>query len=354
MIYRQPAPEEAVDQGDIFDGCPLLQVTGFDPVNVDPLEIGYSSNRVVVLTQTCDLANDKTTVVVVARLSAGCLVTRRCNLACAFCYGNDEALPKGELTADQWKQLFKHMRSWGLMRVDLSGGEPTLRKDIGQIADAATNAGLNAVLSTNGLLLSDKGPKDLPHDVRIHVSLDSGFELVHDASRLLRTLNPSQQSFQKTSKFISKCLEQDRRVRVLTCVGPHNQEGLFQLGEHIAGLGVTEWNISRILRAGRAQREYEHRWQVDDAEIVEQIHNMREAYPWLRIRYSNRTEQDGYFLLVLPDGMLATQYTDSRDKVCLGKAIEMRLDDLRNHPGFDLASHGRKWIAATVELQPIL
>jgi len=66
MIYRQPFPEEAIDQGDIIDGCPLLEVTGFDPVNVDPLEVGYSGDRVVVLTQTCDLANKKTTAVVVA------------------------------------------------------------------------------------------------------------------------------------------------------------------------------------------------------------------------------------------------------------------------------------------------
>jgi hypothetical protein len=68
MIYQQPVAGEAVDQGDIIDGCPLLQVTGFDAVNVDPLDIGHSRNRIVVLTQTCDLANEKTTVVVVARI----------------------------------------------------------------------------------------------------------------------------------------------------------------------------------------------------------------------------------------------------------------------------------------------
>jgi len=67
-ISRLPPPEEAVDQGDVIDGCPILQVTGFDSDNVDPLEIGYSGNRVIVLTQTCDLANEKTTVVVVGHI----------------------------------------------------------------------------------------------------------------------------------------------------------------------------------------------------------------------------------------------------------------------------------------------
>jgi MoaA/NifB/PqqE/SkfB family radical SAM enzyme len=281
-------------------------------------------------------------------VSAGCLVTGRCNLRCAFCYGNDEALPKADISVEQWRDLFIHMKSWGLMRVDLSGGEPTIRNDIGQIAEAAVDAGLNTVLSTNGLLLADKGPDGLPREMGIHVSLDSGFEGVHEASRLSRNLHPSHQAFNKTSRFIAKCLDRDCRVRVLTCLGPHNQEGLFQLGEFIAGSGVPEWNISRILKGGRAQDEYDRRWKVDDAVVLEQIRNMREAYPWVRIRYSNRTEQDGYFLLVLPDGMLATQYTDGRDKVCLGPASTMTLDDLQRHPDFDLASHGRKWISATV------
>jgi MoaA/NifB/PqqE/SkfB family radical SAM enzyme len=285
-------------------------------------------------------------------LSAGCLVTGRCNIRCSFCYGNDEAFPKAELSAEQWNDVFKHMKSWGLMRVDLSGGEPTLRKDISRIAHAAVDAGLSAVLSTNGLVLYKDGPKGLPQQVRIHVSLDSGFEAVHEGSRLLPSLQPSHDSFGRTKQFISNCLHDRYSVRVLTCVGPHNREGLFQLGEEIAALGVQDWNISRILKAGRAQSEFETRWHVDDAAILEQIHDMREAYPWIRIRYSNRTEQDGYFLLVLPDGTLATQYTDGRDKVSLGNVFKMSIDDLRTHPDFDLNRHARKWITATVGLQP--
>jgi hypothetical protein len=75
---------------------------------------------------------------------------------------------------------------------------------------------------------------------------------------------------------------------------------------------------------------------------------MRKAYRWMRIRYSNRITQDGYFLLVLPDGTLATQYTDGRDKVILGRVMDMTLADIQEHPRFDLLQHGRKWLAAVV------
>jgi MoaA/NifB/PqqE/SkfB family radical SAM enzyme len=284
-------------------------------------------------------------------LSAGCLVTGRCNLRCDFCYGNDEALPKEELSSEKWKQIFLRLKSWGLMRVDLSGGEPTIRRDISEIANNALATGLNVVLSTNGLLLYETGPAQLPDGIRIHVSLDSGFADVHEASRLLRSFKPSDQSFQKTGQFIRLCIKQNFRLRVLTCIGTHNCEGLYQLGEYLASLGVREWNISRILPAGRAQVNYDNRWHIEDEGVLEQVSNMRHAFPWVRIRYSNRTEQDGYFLLVLPDGSLATQYTDERDKVILGNVLDMSLDALRKHPQFNLARHARKWIASTLGCQ---
>ncbi|HYX71585.1 MAG TPA: radical SAM protein [Nitrososphaera sp.] len=284
-------------------------------------------------------------------LSAGCLVTGRCNLRCDFCYGNDESLPKEELSTDEWKQIFARLKSWGLMRVDLSGGEPTTRNDISEIANNALSVGLNVVLSTNGLLLHQTGPTQLPKKTRIHVSLDSGFEDIHEASRLLRSFRPSDQSFKKVGQFIRKCLAQRYRLRVLTCVGPHNCEGLFQLGEYLALLGVTEWNISRILPAGRAQINYKERWEIEDEALLEQISNIRNVFRWMRVRYSNRTEQNGYFLLVLPDGSLATQYTDGRDKVILGRVIDMSLEDLRAHSQFNLSRHARKWIASTVGCQ---
>jgi hypothetical protein len=61
VIYQRPSPEEALDQGDLIDGCPLLHIRSLDGVVTDPPEIDYNRRRVVLLTQTCDLANAKAT-----------------------------------------------------------------------------------------------------------------------------------------------------------------------------------------------------------------------------------------------------------------------------------------------------
>lgn len=64
MIYDFPGPTAALTQGDIIDGCPLVYWV------IDAASSGRQSasslERVVVLTQACDLANTKTTKVQVA------------------------------------------------------------------------------------------------------------------------------------------------------------------------------------------------------------------------------------------------------------------------------------------------
>jgi hypothetical protein len=65
MLYEVPAPAEPLTQGDVLDDCPLfrLQVSGDVDLNANPTRWHA---RVVVLTQACDLAQAKSTKVLVA------------------------------------------------------------------------------------------------------------------------------------------------------------------------------------------------------------------------------------------------------------------------------------------------
>lgn len=66
MIFDSPEVTEPVDQGDVIRGCPLGYFTEFDSTDPDDSEIESGQQRIVVLTQTCDLAQRKVTQVVVA------------------------------------------------------------------------------------------------------------------------------------------------------------------------------------------------------------------------------------------------------------------------------------------------
>src|SRR5437879_4521702 len=66
MIYRLPAADEPLDQGDIIQGCPLVVVESYDPDQPERLPITGAPTRVIILRQACDLANQKAKSVVVA------------------------------------------------------------------------------------------------------------------------------------------------------------------------------------------------------------------------------------------------------------------------------------------------
>lgn len=67
-LYRLPPPDNPVDQGDLIDGCPIFFVVGFDINNLESPEVDTIPARVLVLTQTCDLANQKARHVVCASM----------------------------------------------------------------------------------------------------------------------------------------------------------------------------------------------------------------------------------------------------------------------------------------------
>jgi hypothetical protein len=68
VIYDAPALDAPIDQGDLFVECPILAVTAFHPTLGQPANVEFEPRRVVILTQTCDLANAKTTTANVAEV----------------------------------------------------------------------------------------------------------------------------------------------------------------------------------------------------------------------------------------------------------------------------------------------
>jgi hypothetical protein len=59
MIYDVPPRDTAIDQGDLIDTCPLASVSDFRLDSPDTAKVELDLQRVIALTQTCDLANRK-------------------------------------------------------------------------------------------------------------------------------------------------------------------------------------------------------------------------------------------------------------------------------------------------------
>jgi hypothetical protein len=65
-VYQALSPDVALSQGDVLDGCPLFGLSPQgQPVDLNAAPARWEA-RVIVLTQACDLAQAKTTKVLVA------------------------------------------------------------------------------------------------------------------------------------------------------------------------------------------------------------------------------------------------------------------------------------------------
>ena len=83
-------------------------------------------------------------------------LTHRCPLQCPYC-SNPLALERtgGELSTVEWQDVLSQAARLGVLQLHLSGGEPTLRRDLEQIVAHATSVGLYANLITSGVALSE-------------------------------------------------------------------------------------------------------------------------------------------------------------------------------------------------------
>jgi pyrroloquinoline quinone biosynthesis protein E len=85
-------------------------------------------------------------------------LTYRCPLRCPYCSNpEDFAAVRDGLDAGSWGRIFREAAALGVVHAGLTGGEPTTRRDLGEIVRAASGAGLYVHLVTAGLPLDGAG-----------------------------------------------------------------------------------------------------------------------------------------------------------------------------------------------------
>ena len=100
-------------------------------------------------------------------------LTPRCNFSCRMCYVHENVDPAMELSAKEWIELGKQCRDAGMLFLLLTGGEPFLRQDFGEIYTHLRRLGLMVSINTNASLLTDELLDVLRRDppTRINVTL---------------------------------------------------------------------------------------------------------------------------------------------------------------------------------------
>lgn len=140
-------------------------------------------------------------------------ITNRCNLKCAYCFGQYYNRDSEELTTKEICEVVDQLAELGTRRIGIGGGEPLLRDDLGDIVGYIKNKNIEVGINTNGILLTQKisGIKDADS---ICISLD-GEEEVHDFYR-------GKGSFKKAMEAIDCCRSNSIETHVSSVITKKN------------------------------------------------------------------------------------------------------------------------------------
>jgi MoaA/NifB/PqqE/SkfB family radical SAM enzyme len=103
--------------------------------------------------------------------SATWAVTNRCNLRCTYC--NCPFIDPMHLDLPRVATMFDRLQTIGVRRLGLAGGEPMIRKDIGEIVAMAKDRGFWVSINSN-LTLYDRHPSVSRRRPRLPVSTATG------------------------------------------------------------------------------------------------------------------------------------------------------------------------------------
>jgi len=179
------------------------------------------------------------------------ILTERCNLACAHCYG---AYPdRGEMPLERVLKLVDELVEGGGTSITLSGGEPLLYKGLEQVLERA-DPHLKIQICSNGILIDHRWAARLAQlrDVTIQISLDGPTCEIHDAVR-------GPHAFDGALRGILRLQEvglSDRIVLAAT-IQKVNKDHLMEMVHLAAGMGVTKLRFLPLRPEGTAKETWE-------------------------------------------------------------------------------------------------
>ncbi len=141
----------------------------------------------------------------------------------------------------------------GFTLVTFTGGEPTIRKDLPALVDAARSLGLAVGLQTNGRLLSLPAVRErlVGKGLRFVVAVHGPNADVHDAV----TRVPG--SFDQVMAGLDALFAVGEKVTIKTVMSRLNVPHLPALADRLSAAGARRFNLTFPHALGNARREFE-------------------------------------------------------------------------------------------------
>lgn len=175
-------------------------------------------------------------------------ITSACNLRCMHCFGDFHAGTKDELSTDEILRILDTLQKMGTEGLNITGGEPLLRKDLLEILDYCYGK-FSFSLLTNGTLIDDNFSSKFseyrpsPIQVSLHGYKAEDHEFI--------TGLPG--SFNRTINGIKSLVNNGIYVMVAYLYRPGDIRYIERMAEFCADLEVSMLRVGINLNIGRGE-----------------------------------------------------------------------------------------------------
>lgn len=169
-------------------------------------------------------------------------ITGKCNFHCRHCFMDAPNEKLGELTTQEAIDLIDQMAECGVLRVDITGGEPFVRKDFWKLIDhILSHKIVIGKIYTNGWLLTENVLEEFENR-KIRPSISVSFDGIgwHDWMRGIKGAE------KRVLHALNLCRERGFVTDVEMCIHRGNKNTLSQTIETLCNVGVSNLKVSNV------------------------------------------------------------------------------------------------------------
>lgn len=266
-------------------------------------------------------------------------ITQKCNYSCRHCISASSSESSYGLSTEKVKEVFNKIKNAGILRLDITGGEPYLRTDINELLSYGTDIGLEMVITTNGSLLRDEHIKLLSKlNIFTQISIDGSKE-INDKLR-------GKGAFEKAVQAIERLQNAGVPMRINCTIQKENLRAIDDIVDIAKKYKVDNVYIIVACAQGRASelRDNVCLDDIEEKELRKKVLNLRET-SGLNIKILDFKQYSHSCVLIETNGDFISQSWDEKECIVTGNIFESDLNDLWiNSNAFDHARHLLQYI----------
>lgn len=275
-------------------------------------------------------------------------LTQRCNNNCLYCYNPWQApehnYPVGELSTDEIKKIIVKLHDENPVKsIGLSGGEPFLRPDLGEIVSYIWERDIYPVIITNGTLLTEENVRATSDAASYEITLLSYKRNIHNYLT-------QREVFDSVIKGIANVTQNDGNFIAAFVATKLNCADLFRTMELAISLGAIGIMYNRINLSANNIRYVEQLLPTismikNNLEELEKISNMYEIpiassvpippclvditkYKKIRFSWCPRGNEESYYTVDSSGNLKICNHSS----VILGDLKTKKFSELIKHP----------------------